>query len=140
MKLISIKKAKEIWEANDGNPGEALWVLSGEYNEDDEPLLTTIDPEDGFPEDEKLFFEPMEIMGINPDYLETHYVVSVFIDKNQDEIQSLLDIQFYSGTVCLWDKAESLTNEFQSKYDGTAWGEELDWHDTLDQFLIEKIK
>jgi len=75
-----------------------------------------------------------------PDYLETHYVISVFIDKHQDEIQSLLDVQFDSGTGGLWDKAESLTNEFQSKYDGTAWGEELDWHDTLDEFLKEKLQ
>jgi hypothetical protein len=66
MKLISIKKAKEIWEANDGDPGEALWVLSGEYGTDEdepeefgEPLFTTIDPVDGFPEDETLFFVPI---------------------------------------------------------------------------------
>ncbi len=59
MKLISIKKAKQIWDESNGNPGEALWVLSGEYNEDDEPLLTTICPEDGFPEDMFLFFVPI---------------------------------------------------------------------------------
>lgn len=57
MKLISIKKAKEIWVENNGDTGDALWVLSGERNDDGEPLFTTIPLEDSFPEDETLFFE-----------------------------------------------------------------------------------
>lgn len=77
---------------------------------------------------------------ISSDYLETHYVISAYIDKYQDLIQSLIDIQFDCGMGGLWMEAERLTNEFQSLYDGTAWGEELDWHDTLDQFLNEKLK
>lgn len=146
MKLISIKKAKEIWEESDGNPGESLWVLSGEYGSDEEeseefgePLLTTIDPEDGFPEDEKLFFVPIDIKP-DSDYLETHYVISAYIDKYQDLIQSLIDIQFDCGMGGLWMEAERLTNEFQSLHKNTIWGEELDWHDTLETFLNEKLK
>jgi len=60
MRLISIKRAKEIWEANDGNPGEGLWKLSGEYNKDGDPLLTTIDPLDGL-DDMGIYFEPIVI-------------------------------------------------------------------------------
>jgi len=76
----------------------------------------------------------------SPDYLETHYVISAYIDKYQDDIKSLIDIQSDCGMGGLWMEAESLTNEFQSRYDGTNWGEELDWHDTLDQFLTEKLQ
>lgn len=81
-----------------------------------------------------------EPVKIDSDYLETHYVISAYIDKYQDLIQSLIDIQNNYGMGGLWEKAESLTNEFQSLYDGTAWGEELDWHDTLETFLNEKLK
>jgi len=83
--------------------------------------------------------EPVKIER-DSDYLETHYIISAFIDKYQDEIQSLIDIQNDCGMGGLWMEAESLTNEFQSKYNETAWGEELDWHDTLDQFLTEKLQ
>ena len=137
MKLISIKKAKEIWDANDGNPGESLWVLSG-YNEDDEPLLTTIEPEDGFPEDVFLFFVPIEIKP-STDYLETFYeVVAHFYSDQENEF--LLNIENEKGRGGMWELAEDLTNEFQSRYDGTNWGEELDWHDTLEKFLTEKLQ
>jgi hypothetical protein len=138
MKLISIKRAKGIWEANDGNPGEALWVLSGEYNEEDEPLLTTIDPEDGFPEDVFLFFVSEEIKP-NTDYLETFYeVVACFYSYQENEF--LLNIENTKGRGGMWELAESLTDEFQELHKDTNWGEELDWHDTLDQFLTEKLQ
>jgi len=138
MKLISIKRAKEIWEANDGNPGEALWVLSGEYNEEDEPLLTTINPEDGFPEDMFLFFVAEEIER-NPDYLETFYeVVAYFYSDPNNECLELVEHE--KGRGGMWELAESLTDEFQELHKDTNWGEELDWHDTLDQFLTEKLQ
>ena len=136
MKLISIKKAKEIWDNSNGNPGEALFVLSGEYNEDDEPLLTTICPEDGFPEDMFIFFVKAKP---STDYLETFYeVVARFYSDQENEF--LLNVENTKGRGDMWELAEQLTDEFHAKYEDMLWGEELDWHDTLDQFLNEKLK
>lgn len=138
MKLISRKKAEGIWEELDGEPGDALWVLSGEYNEDDEPLLTTIDPEDGFPEDVFLFFEPNESKP-NADYLETFYeVVAYFYSSPDNECLELVEQE--KGRGGMWELAESFTDEFQTKYKDTTWGEELEWHDTLELFLNEKLQ
>jgi len=138
MKLISIKKAKEIWKDFDGETGDSLWVLSGEYNEDDEPLITTINPEDGFPEDVFLFFVPEETKPSN-DYLETFYeVVAYFYSYQENEF--LLNIENEKGRGGMWILAEELTDEFHAKYEDILWGNELDWHDTLDQFLTEKLQ
>ena len=73
------------------------------------------------------------------DYLETHYLISVFLDANEFDNRTLCDIREEYGTGGLWEKAESLTDEFHLKYNDTIWGEELDYHDTLEEFLKEKL-
>lgn len=54
MKAISKNSARVIFNFLNGNLGDGLWVFSGEYEKDGEdygePLFTTIDTEDGFPE------------------------------------------------------------------------------------------
>ena len=37
-----------------------------------------------------------------------------------------------------WMLSYRLTNEFHEKYSEVNWGEELDWFDTLEQFLKDK--
>lgn len=73
-------------------------------------------------------------------YLETHYVISSFIDRNEDSIESLEKINNELGRGGLWDLAQQLTTEFETTYDGVEWGLELDWNDTLEEFLNKKIK
>lgn len=74
------------------------------------------------------------------DYLETHYVISTFIERNQDTVESLEKINNELGRGGLWDLAQQLTTEFETTYEGVEWGLELDWHDTLEEFLNKKIK
>jgi hypothetical protein len=40
----------------------------------------------------------------------------------------------------LYELAEELTDEFELKYKGVEWGLELEYFDTIDAFLNEKLK
>lgn len=72
------------------------------------------------------------------DYLETHYEVSVWVENNEDDADIVIDAVSENGMGGKWVLAQILTDEFQSKYKDTIWGEELDWLDTLYSFLNSK--
>jgi hypothetical protein len=73
-------------------------------------------------------------------YLETHYVISNFIERNEECVESLEKIHNELGRGGLWDLAQQLTTEFEKTYEGVEWGLELDWNDTLEEFLNKKVK
>ena len=79
-------------------------------------------------------------MKVNSNYLEMHYVISSWMDRNEDTIPYLTKVQYEQGTGAMWDFAQQLTTEFETTYEGVEWGLELDWHDTLEEFLNKKIK
>jgi len=70
---------------------------------------------------------------------ETHYnfveTITLGIDNNDAMV---LEIQEASGHAGLFQLALKLTNEFEQTYKGVAWGEELDWWDTIDAFYKAK--
>lgn len=77
-------------------------------------------------------------------YLETHYEVVSFIEYNlnllpHDENPICL---YYTqqGRYAITALAMRWADEFENKYNGTEWALDIEWIDTLDNFLKEKIK
>ena len=75
---------------------------------------------------------------IDEELLETHYEIVAAFYTHQ-ESPKLIDIEENKGRGGMYMYAQELTEEFHEKYKDTLWGEELDWHDTLDEFLKEKL-
>ena len=45
-----------------------------------------------------------------------------------------------SGSGAMYELAKNWTDEFEAKYKGVAWGEDLEWLDTLNEFFVTKAK
>ena len=74
-------------------------------------------------------------------WMETHHEVVAeiaFIDTLELEEGLIHEIRTTHGTGGIYELAESLTDEFEQKYKGTAWGEELEFFETLQTFLNQK--
>jgi len=73
----------------------------------------------------------------------THYDIASEItrinhlDKPFGLVERIVSKEGLSG---LYGLAEELTDEFELKYKGVAWGLELEYYDTIEEFLNEKLK
>jgi hypothetical protein len=77
-------------------------------------------------------------MEITPQYLETHFeVVSVII--NSTEYNTIKEVYDNQGTGGLYELAKDWTDEFEKKFQDVVWGEDLDYFDTIDAFLNNKL-
>lgn len=65
-------------------------------------------------------------------------IVSFINDTVEKEGSMACKVQDNEGRGGLYLLAERLTNEFESKYKGVVWGEELEYFDTLGEFLYKK--
>lgn len=76
------------------------------------------------------------------DFLETHYEVATFLNQclEHEENKVFTHIFQKEGRGGVWQLAKKLTEEFHEKYKNEIWGENLDWLDTLELFLTEKIE
>ena len=74
------------------------------------------------------------------DWAETHYEVTAAIERvSEAETEGIVnEMHTQYGIGGKWRLAFELTNEFIELYADVVWGEELDWFDTLEQFLIDK--
>lgn len=76
------------------------------------------------------------------DWHETHYQIVSEITRlrSKDSMPDRLNkVCEAGGTNGLMTHAKELTNEFEKKYESTAWGIDFDWYDTLEQFLQERL-
>lgn len=80
----------------------------------------------GFEDWHETHFEVVKAITAISESLEPHGAV----EKRQDE-------QGFGGLYLL---AAELTNEFDNQYKGTVWGEELEYFETIEKFLDEKLK
>ncbi len=74
---------------------------------------------------------------------ETHFdVVSEISRINAlDEPYGLVEERVSKqGLGGLYELAQELTDEFESKYKGVEWGVEMEYFDTIEEFLNEKLK
>lgn len=75
------------------------------------------------------------------DWSETHYEMVAHLNETELIEGSMAERKRYEqGVGGLYLLATALTDEFEEKYKGVVWGEELDYHDTLEEFLNEKEK
>ena len=74
------------------------------------------------------------------DYLETHFEIASYIDRKSNELEDnpILKLAYTGGQGALYMLAKSWSDEFQSRYKNVAWGEEIEYHDTLEEFISEK--
>jgi creatinine amidohydrolase/Fe(II)-dependent formamide hydrolase-like protein len=77
------------------------------------------------------------------EYLETHYeivqaiTVEYMKDKSQGRVREVHDENGHGG---LYQLAKELTDKFQATYKDIVWGMELEWFDTIEEFLKEELK
>ena len=72
---------------------------------------------------------------------ETHFEVVNFISlecQKSEMTGNILATQEYQGTGGLYELAENWTDEFESKYAGITWGEEMEYFETIEAFLLLK--
>jgi hypothetical protein len=90
----------------------------------------------GYESAEKVKNEDLE------NYLETHFDVVAFINY---QLETYVDNQVYKrheaqGSGGMYLLAKQWTDEFTEKYKNIVWGEELEYYDTLEEFLNNKNK
>lgn len=71
---------------------------------------------------------------------ETHFEVVEHISAclRADKGNTIAEkTQAEGGHGALYELAEKLTNEFENKYKGTAWGQDIEFFDTIEAFLEE---
>ncbi len=75
------------------------------------------------------------------EYLETYYEVVAYLESTTDWERNMA---YYHrrdyGVGGMYELAKAITDDFEIKYKGVVWGEELDFFYTLDTFLIEYEK
>jgi hypothetical protein len=72
---------------------------------------------------------------------ETHFEVVDFLTRERlkEPMEGkALEVQESQGTGGFYELAEQWTDEFELKYKGVEWGVELEYFDTIEEFL--KIK
>lgn len=75
------------------------------------------------------------------EFLETHFEIVSWINEAAGIEDTLPNREMnHKGQGGLYELAENLTKEFLAKYGNTVWGQELDYYDTLEEFLNEKNK
>jgi hypothetical protein len=76
--------------------------------------------------------------------METHYEVVQAItlklsDEDMEEDSALYERLEEEGTGGMYMLSEELTDAFEEEYEGAEWGEKLDYYDTLENFLDQKL-
>jgi hypothetical protein len=77
-------------------------------------------------------------------WMETHYEIVQAItlklsDEDMEEDSALYELLEEQGTGGMYELSEKLTDAFELEYEGAIWGEKLDYYDTLEHFLDQKL-
>ena len=83
---------------------------------------------------EKICLTPQDF----EEYLEIHYdiVEAITFDREFDNTCTLIGRTVIErGTGGLYELAKELTDKFTSQYKDVVWGEELEYQDTMVEFL-----
>jgi len=91
-------------------------------------------------------FDKLEQKILSPDFpngfedwMETHHeVVSFICDAEEVEGTTAYNRKETEGRGGIYELAKEWTNEFELKYKGIAWGEQIEYFDTLELFLNQK--
>lgn len=72
---------------------------------------------------------------------ETHFEVVDFLTRERQKEPmegKALEVQESQGTGGFYELAEKWTDEFELKYRDIVWGVDLEFFDTIEEFLIAK--
>ncbi len=71
---------------------------------------------------------------------ETHFEVVAFITecRNDEDNEFAELVNEQGGTGLFYELAKDWTDEFEKQHQGTAWGEEADWLETIEAYLENK--
>lgn len=73
---------------------------------------------------------------------ETHFeiVQAITLEMNKDNPAGIAaERQEQQGHGGLYELAEELTNKFEQKYKGTEWGIEIEFFDTIEEFIKTEL-
>lgn len=80
---------------------------------------------------------------IDTDWKEAHFVISVQISELSDTEKHMDNVaiatQEKGGIGALYELSEMLTDKFQLLHKDTIWGEDLDWQETIDDFISTEL-
>lgn len=75
-------------------------------------------------------------------FLETHFEISSQIAKSLEleNSEKVTEVHEGSGHGGLYELAQDLTMEFETKYKDYDWSEGINYFDAIEEFLNEKLK
>lgn len=78
------------------------------------------------------------------DWHETHYeiveaITLILCDDELDEDSVIAKRYEEQGRGGMYELAQELTDAFELEYEGAVWGEEMDYQETLGNFLSAKL-
>lgn len=76
-------------------------------------------------------------------YLETHFEITTRIAEHLihwNQLSPVVTLYQIHGRAKMYKLAKELTDKFEKLYEGVVWGEDLDWIDTIEEFLEKELK
>ena len=72
--------------------------------------------------------------------LETHFEITDFIVyQTENEESPIYKVYESKGRGGLWELSKKWTEEFTYQYKSVVWGQDFDWIETLETFLLDKL-
>lgn len=77
-------------------------------------------------------------------WISTHYemvqaITLKLCDEDMEEDSALYERLEEEGTAGMYTLSEELTDAFEEEYEGAEWGGKLDYFDTIENFLDQKL-
>lgn len=73
------------------------------------------------------------------DWAETHHVIVEAIVEAGEESNVINITREIQGMGGIWFLGIELTNKFQDLHKDTIWGEDVDWFDTINEFIDKEL-
>lgn len=77
-------------------------------------------------------------------YLEAYFDIVQYITRELDNHYEMITViskrKYEQGSGGMYELAKEWTDEFTEKYKGVAWGEEIEYYDTIEEFLTQQNK
>ena len=78
------------------------------------------------------------------DYLEAYFDIVQYITRELDNHFEMITViskrKYEQGSGGMYELAKEWADEFTEKYKDVAWGEEIEYYDTIEEFLTQQNK
>ena len=72
-------------------------------------------------------------------WAETHHQIVEAITEAKDESHVINIIREMEGIGGVWMLGIELTDKFEALHKDTVWGEDIDWLDTIEEFINQEL-